>query len=245
MKDLHIVVNNKIATYQKRDGDIVCGNNDYQIVFAFDKEWDNHATKTARFIWNDTYTDVVFDGNICPVPIITNATSCEVGVFAGNLATTTPAKIGCIKSILCGGGMPASPSDDVYAQIMQRLNNVGSAVGAKIIPVVVINEDGRLESIEALGLRSVLGYSGDYVTGLESEFARVTEQQPYLLCYTLGGDDAYIFYTDMVITPQQKCTLHVDFHFDDGTLKTEILYDPDEWYHPLTRNVEYIIIYCI
>lgn len=101
MKDLHIVVNNKIATYQKRDGDIVCGNNDYQIVFTFDDEWDSYSTKTARFVWNGKYLDVIFAGNTCPVPIIQNADSVEVGVYAGNLCTTTPAKIGCVKSILC------------------------------------------------------------------------------------------------------------------------------------------------
>lgn len=246
MKDLRITVNNKIATYQKRDGDIVCGNNDYRIVFTFDKEWDNHATKTARFIWNNTYTDVVFDGNICPVPIITNATSCEVGVYAGNLATTTPAEIGCIKSILCSGGMPASPSEDVYSQIMQRLNQLDPMVGAKIIPVVVIDMDNRLESgIESIGLRSVFGYSGNGVISLESEFARVTEQHPYLLCYTLDkkDDTSDSFYTDLVITPQQRCSLDVSFYFADGTYKTESLFDVDEWYYPLTRNIEYIVVF--
>ena len=142
MNDLHIVVNNKIATYQKRDGEIVCGNNDYQIVFTFDDEWNAHATKTARFIWNGSYTDVVFTGTVCPVPIISNAKVCEVGVYAGNLATTTPAEIRCVKSILCSNGVPAPPPDDVYAQIMALLAESPEEKVHETIPVLVLNGAG-------------------------------------------------------------------------------------------------------
>ena len=53
MKILHISVLDKKATYLNRDGDIVCGNSDYVIEFAFDAEWDAHEEKIARFIWND------------------------------------------------------------------------------------------------------------------------------------------------------------------------------------------------
>lgn len=102
MKTLHIAVNNKIATYLKRDGHIVCGNNDYSIAFTFDTEWDSISQKTARFIWNGRYQDVEFTGTTCTVPIITNATEVTVGVYAGDLKTTTPAKIPCEKSIRCG-----------------------------------------------------------------------------------------------------------------------------------------------
>lgn len=102
MKNLNITVINKIATYLRRDGAIVCGNKDYQITFAFDAEWDKYETKTARFIWNGKYWDQPFSGNVCPVPIITGATEVTVGVYAGDLCTTTPATIPCKRSILCG-----------------------------------------------------------------------------------------------------------------------------------------------
>ena len=36
---LNINVVNKVATYQQRNGDIVCGNSDYTIKFTFDAEW--------------------------------------------------------------------------------------------------------------------------------------------------------------------------------------------------------------
>ena len=101
MKNLNISVVDKIAKYLQRDGEIVCGNRDYQITFTFDAEWDVYPTKTARFIWNGQFWDEVFQGNICPVPILTNTTSVTVGVYAGDISTTTPAFITCKRSILC------------------------------------------------------------------------------------------------------------------------------------------------
>ena len=102
MKELHITVSNKIATYMRRDGAVVCGNSSYMIVFAFDEEWDAYPTKTARFLWNNLYTDVPFTGNTVNVPIVTDTTLLKVGVYAGDLSTTTPASIECKASILCG-----------------------------------------------------------------------------------------------------------------------------------------------
>lgn len=117
---LHIDVVNNVATYRKRDGDIVCGNSDYQIQFAFDSEWDAHDTKTARFIWNGGYTDVEFTGDTCDVPVITNATQVTVGVYAGELATTTPAEIKCRLSILCFAAKPSEENERNYASEAQK-----------------------------------------------------------------------------------------------------------------------------
>ena len=101
MHELHIVINNKIATYMRRDGCVVCNNDDYMVVFAFDAEWDAYPTKTARFIWNGLHTDVPFTGNTVALPMVKNTTLVTVGVYAGDLRTTTPASIECKKSILC------------------------------------------------------------------------------------------------------------------------------------------------
>lgn len=123
MKNLHISVNNKVATYQQRDGFIVCGNSDYQIVFTFDSEWSGGGVKTARFIWGGQYVDVVFTDDVCPVPIISNTTTLTVGVYAGSLSTTTPAKIDCKRSILCERGVPSEPTPDVYTQLIELMEN--------------------------------------------------------------------------------------------------------------------------
>lgn len=127
---LHVDVVKKIATYQKRDGNIVCGNSDYQIQFSFDREWDAHDKKTARFIYNGHHIDVGFDkskdNNICAVPTLYDTTEVEVGVFAGDLKTvtdesdvdlktTTSAVIGCLRSILCKNVTRSEDSDRFHA----------------------------------------------------------------------------------------------------------------------------------
>ena len=131
-KNICVAVNNKIATYIQRGGAIVCGNSDYTITFTFDSEWAAHEVKTARFLYNGITVDVVFEGNIVEVPILRNATSVSVGVFAGNLQTTTPAVIPCMKSILCDDGVPPDPEPDVYAQIMAMLNGGGGGSGGQL-----------------------------------------------------------------------------------------------------------------
>lgn len=115
MKTLHIAVHDKVAIYQQRDGFIVCGNSDYNIQFTFDSEWDINAEKTARFVWGGKYTDVTFTGDICPVPIVHNTRDIKVGVYAGDLSTTTSATIRCERSILCEESMPSPENDKNYA----------------------------------------------------------------------------------------------------------------------------------
>lgn len=136
MKTLHISVVDKVATYQKRDGVIVCGNSDYQIFFTFDDDWGNYDTKTARFIYGGTYTDVVFSGNTCPVPVLRNITSVSVGLYAGDLCTSTPAEIECQKSILCNDGIPEAPTENVYGQIVELINSK-----PMLLPTVNISEN--------------------------------------------------------------------------------------------------------
>ena len=125
MHIINITVREKIAVNPAQDR-YVCGNSDYIVRFDFDTEWDEFETKTARFVKEDgSYVDVVFTGNDCAVPVISDTYKLHVGVFAGNLSTTTAAYVPCKKSILCGGGVPAAPAEDVYNQIMELLNKGG------------------------------------------------------------------------------------------------------------------------
>lgn len=112
---LYVDVVNKIATFQKRGGRIVCGNSDYQIKFSFDREWDDYPEKTVRFIWGGHYTDVDITDDVCPVPILHDTAEVEVGVYAGELKTTTSAFIGCYRSILCEVAKPSEENDRTHA----------------------------------------------------------------------------------------------------------------------------------
>lgn len=129
---IDVIVAYKRAIAMKHEP-LVCGNSDYIINFAFDAEWNDYQTKTARFIFDDrSYTDVVFDGNQCPVPVLKNTHDVIVGVYAGNLHTTTPAYLHAQRSILCGCGSPAEPDPDVYAQIMEKLNTISEDIGGAV-----------------------------------------------------------------------------------------------------------------
>lgn len=120
MPTINIEVKNKIAKSPLEH--IVCGNSDYFIKFIFDSEWEEYRTKTARFEWSGQHYDQIFDGDICNIPVISDANVCAVGVFAGNLHTTTPALITCDKSILCNDSAPADPLPDVYNTLNEKLN---------------------------------------------------------------------------------------------------------------------------
>lgn len=99
---LHIDVVNKVATYQKRDGCIVCGNSGYQIEFNFDSEWDSANDKQAVLIVNGTPLYVDITNGVCDVPRITNADKIVVGVYSESAGmATTGTEIICKKSILC------------------------------------------------------------------------------------------------------------------------------------------------
>lgn len=121
---IEIIVRDKIAHIVDKHAFAVCGNSDYVIEFDFDPEWDVYEAKTARFKYNDVYEDVLFKGNKCPMPIINDTVITYIGVYAGDIKTTTSAILPMRRSILCGTGFPADPSPDVYAQIMKLLNEI-------------------------------------------------------------------------------------------------------------------------
>lgn len=122
MPDVRIKIENKVASLMD-DVLLVCGNSDYTAVFDFDEEWGAYEAKTARFITVEGHQDVVFSGNRVAIPVLTNTPFVRIGVFAGDLHTTTPAEIFCQRSVLCAQGSPVEPPPDVYAQLMQMIND--------------------------------------------------------------------------------------------------------------------------
>lgn len=127
MPDIHITIRNRVARadYTK----YICDNSGYTLIFDFDEEWDSQVIKTARIVHNDECTDIAFTGSSCELPIIQDTRSIRIGVYAGNLQTTTPAIVHCLPSILAWDGLPADPPDDVYAQIMDKINEVVTYAG--------------------------------------------------------------------------------------------------------------------
>ena len=132
MPDIHITVADKIA-HAVGSPVIVCSNSDYVLNFTLDSEWDSYDTKTARFEYAADgelkYQDVVFSGLTVSAPIITGAAFVEIGLYAGDLHTTTPARVPCRRSILCGSPTHADPPKDVYNQLMELLSGGGTKAG--------------------------------------------------------------------------------------------------------------------
>lgn len=126
MNTIYITVENLIAT-ANADAMIVSDNTGYQIVFAFDDDWDAHPLKTAVFVWlkeSEYFSQTVaFEGDTVTVPRMPAISSLYVGVMAGDLQTTTPAEIKCHRSILSSGGEePEAPTESEYAQLMELIN---------------------------------------------------------------------------------------------------------------------------
>ena len=129
-RNINITIANKKATVIGAPV-IVCGNSDYTATFTFDDEWNLTGPRTARFVYvkdgKVQHQDVVFSGNVVAVPILENVDFVDVGVYAGNLCTTTPARVRCKKSILCGSGVHHDPTPDIYDQIMELFNEMAEA----------------------------------------------------------------------------------------------------------------------
>lgn len=151
MNYINITVRGKIARAEGR-ARVVCGNSDYAVRFDFDAEWAEYAVKTARFVTEDgSYTDVQFEGDTCTIPILRNTRTLLVGVFAGNLRTTTAALIHAVPCITDPDGTPADPTPDVYAQLMERFNAI-EAPAAVLYTAQELTDEQKATARENIGV---------------------------------------------------------------------------------------------
>ena len=124
MYNIDVQVRNKIAKLQITSVVYgVCNNSDYVVNFDFDEEWNDYSTKTMQINYGSNSVLVVFAGTQCAMPIISEPGAVEIGVFAGDLHTTTGANIPYIKSINTTTGLPPDPLPDVYTQIIDLINS--------------------------------------------------------------------------------------------------------------------------
>lgn len=210
MNTLQIKVQNKVATYIVRGGSIVCGNSDYQIQFLFDAEWEEHEAKTARFEWNDTYRDVEFTGNICPVPVISNTELCKVGVYVGEspedgaIISSTRTQIPCQRSIRCGAPLPspdtgehytneargyaaeAKASAEVAEEAIAHLGDYMKKVGELETSMSFNADDGKILSIGGLG-----SFFGNSCTISGDSFLLKCKLSQIQMVVTESENDAY------------------------------------------------------
>ncbi len=141
MPEISITVREKTASLSGPVA-IVCGNSDYTVVFAFDSEWDAYIAKTAEFrFWRDgerKRVEVFFEGDTVSVPILRDIDEVEIGVYAGDLHTSTGARIPCARCITDGTAVHDPPAPDIYNQLMEYLAGLqggGVPAGAAMIMV--------------------------------------------------------------------------------------------------------------
>lgn len=147
---------------------VVCYNgwdeNTYTIKWDLDKEWTKfeHLTMHVTFP-DDTSTDVLFKGNTCPLPPIQSPGNTYVGLYAGNIHSTTPAKLCAMRSTLSKGGFP--PKTDAYLDVLNELEgkldkNQGAENAGK---AMVVDAEGNVvseapaDAVDAIGLLSDCG----------------------------------------------------------------------------------------
>ena len=133
MHTIQISVRDKIAT--QTDGTVIInGNSDYSIEFDFDAEWTDLNNKIGIFAYNDAaahkwaYQTVMFSGNTCTVPILRDIHCVYVGVTAGNVRVTTPAKVQCRLSISDYADTEEPPSADIWGQILAKLDELQTEI---------------------------------------------------------------------------------------------------------------------
>lgn len=115
---------------------IICGNSGYTVALYFDEvegvPWGDYLIKTVRFEWLDTMTgqrrhiDAQYTNQ--PIPIPTEATQdvyeLNVGVYAGNLLSSTPARVPCERCTTDGATFHGDTTPDIYAALLAALANL-------------------------------------------------------------------------------------------------------------------------
>lgn len=124
MKEIHISVREGIAAQTDHTA-YITGDGETWVVFDLGEEWEEKPLRTARFQTECSYVDAVFRGNKCRVPVFTYARKLEVGLFAGNVRTTTPARIFLREGVRSAWGSPEEPAPNVYDQLMDALEDNG------------------------------------------------------------------------------------------------------------------------
>lgn len=175
MNYIDILVSERHATnvtYATSGKKPVCGNKDYTIRFTFDEEWDAYENKTARFTTELGYVDVLFVGNECPMPMFSNVLYAEIGVYAGDLQTSTPAYLPVDRSILCGDApVHPDPPEDLYNQLLERMNALELATVSPEAIEKAVSEYLEENPVEAFTTDETLTLSEENVLSVNRAFS--------------------------------------------------------------------------
>lgn len=176
-KILKVQVTDKVATYLTRQGDIVCGNSDYKIQFIFDSEWDALPNKVAHFTWNGHHEDVEIDANNqADVPFLVRTLGLKVGVYSGDISTTTAAFIKCRYSARCEETTATEENDKRYENLAkEHADRAEQAAATAAAEAAESAKEAVQKEVENLAGFSLVHTTGDSESAVMSQKAVTKE----------------------------------------------------------------------
>lgn len=126
---------------------VVCDNSDYTVVWQLDEEWAQLEHRTMQVNYKDgTYERVLFTGDSCTLPAIPVSGPVHVGLFAGDIHTTRPARLLAVRSATTDSGEERDSMPNGYAQAIKALDgkldkNQGADNAGKAL---VVGDDGNV-----------------------------------------------------------------------------------------------------
>ena len=164
IKPIVIKVVDKVPIVVSGPQYVVCDNSDYTVVWQLDEEWAQLEHRTMQVNYKDgTYERVLFTGDTCTLLAIPVSGPVHVGLFAGDIHTTRPARLLAVRSATTDSGEERDPMPDGYAQAIKALDakldkNQGADNAGKAL---VVGDDGNVVPGEARGGGSLPAMSSD------------------------------------------------------------------------------------
>lgn len=174
IKPIVIKVTDKVPELVSGPEYVVCDNSDYTVVWQLDEEWAQFEHRTMQVNYQDgTYERVLFTGDSCTLPAIPVRGPVYVGLFAGDIHTTRPARLLAVRSATTDSGEERNPMPSGYAQAIQALDgkldkNQGADNAGKAL---VVDAEGNVVPGEAGGSDLSLGITSAAV----GQLVKITE----------------------------------------------------------------------
>lgn len=158
IEPIMIKVTDKVPELVSGPDYVVCDNSDYTVVWQLDEEWAQFEHRTMQVNYKDgTYERVLFTGSSCTLPAIPVSGPVHVGLFAGDIHTTRPARLLAVRSATTDSGEERNPMPDGYAQAIKALDgkldkDQGKENAGKAL---VVDAEGNVAPGEAQGGNSL------------------------------------------------------------------------------------------
>lgn len=180
IEPIMIKVTDKVPELVSGPDYVVCDNSDYTVAWQLDEEWAQFEHHTMQVNYKDgTYERVLFTGDSCTLPAIPVSGPVYVGLFAGDIHTTRPARLLAVRSATTDSGEERDPTPDGYAQAIKALDgkldknqgkeNAGKALAVDEEGNVVPSEGGAgADGKSAYEIAVENGFEGDEAAWLAS-----------------------------------------------------------------------------